>query len=216
MYLYIYKNRTTGKRYIGYTTGDIHTYLGSGRYWKNHCKKHGGLTESNIERVWYEKFDSKEDALEFLKTFELENPEYWKDDNWANLVRETLETSAFRGNMEDIFERHGNPFSGGDIQRKAHAEGKHDYDKSEAGRKSWKNRDPTEATEKMMAGHVAWREDNKEEFLSTCRKGAQAAKLVLAKRIEYNGICYIGWGDFKKATGITKYMFLKYNMGTVN
>ena len=214
MFIYIYRNKTTGKRYIGYTTGDVTQYLGSGKYWKNHCNKHGGLTEANIEREWVQQFECISEAREFLSDFEEQHPNYWDCDEWCNLVPENLEKSAFKGNMDTIFEKHGNPFSGGDIQRQAHANGSHDYDRSEAGRKSWENRDRAVMVEKVQAGHKVWREKNHDEFITLQKEKAEKSKVVLSKKIMYNGVLYMGWSDLKEKTGISKYKFNKYKMGT--
>ena len=104
-----------------------------------------------------------------------------------------------------------NPFTGGEIQRKAHAEGKHDYDRSETGRKSWKNRDRKVAAEKMVAGKKIWNENNPEAFLALQRNagaaGNAAMRLTLEK-LEYRGNVYYGWTELEKATGKTKW-FLK-------
>ena len=215
MNIYIYRNKTSGKRYIGYTTRDVNEYLGSGTYWKNHCNKHGGLTEENIEREWVQWFDCEYKAKEFLSDFEEQHPEYYEGDDWCNLVPETLDKSPFKGNMKTIFEKNGNPFSGGDIQRKAHAEGRHNYDRSEAGRKSWENRDKSVMVENVQAGHKEWRENNREEFLKMQKEKAEKSKLVLSKRIMYNGVLYLGWSELREKTGITRYKFNKYNMGTI-
>jgi len=213
MFIYVLRNKTTGKRYIGYTERDIENYLGSGLYWKKHCNTHGGFKKENIEKEWFEWFEDESDAKEFLSNFEEQYPEYWLDDDWCNLVQENLERSPFAGNMEIIFERHGNPFSGGEIQRRAHAEGRHNYDRSETGRKSWMNRSKEEMKKKIQEGNKKWREENPEAFRDQQRQKAQKAKLALSKRIKYNGELYIGWNDLKERTGISKYKFLKHNLG---
>lgn len=110
-----------------------------------------------------------------------------------------------------------NIFYGGEIQRRAHAEGKHKHYKSEAGKKSWKNRDKKTATDKMVAGY--------KKILSTpegalahkerSKKGAEAARLVCSKKITYNGKVYLGWKNFTAQTNISKYKFIKDNLGIV-
>ena len=207
MYLYIFKNKTTNKQYIGYTAGDITNYLGSGLYWKNHCNKHGGYNSDNIEKVWYEWFETVEAGLVFLRGFESKNPDYWLTEELCNSVPETLEKSAFKGNMKAIFEKHGNPFTGGEIQRKAHAEGKHDYDKTATGLKSWVNRDRDEASRKMIEGKRRSNAENPEKFLAEQRrkiKLALVARRLTLQKLEYRGEIYYGWAELSRAVSISK------------
>ena len=212
MYIYIFKNISTGKKYLGFTTQNIETYLGSGKYWKNHCKSHGGLNELNIEKVWYQWFETKDEALKFIKEIESENPNYWETDEWANLVPETLDKSPFKDNMNIIFERNGNPFKGGEIQRQAWADGKYDKrDHSEAARKSWINRDKKQAVSKMQDGHKKWREENKEYYLSEQNRKldlAREARRLTLQKFQYKGKIYYGWSELMKATNKSKW-FLK-------
>ena len=212
MYIYILKNKTTNKKYIGYTTQNIETYLGSGMYWKKHCKSNGGYNSDNIEKIWYEWYDDKLKALEFLNEFEKNNPEYWKSDKWANLIAENLESSPFKGNMDSIFERNGNPFSGGEVQSSAWASGKYDKrNQSKASKKGWLKRDKIEAVDKMTAGYQKWMNENSEYFLEQQRvKLKRAAEVRRNKliKLEYNGKIYRGWSELSRATGKSKW-FLK-------
>ena len=57
---YILRNKTTGMKYMGQTTKDINSYLGSGTYWQNHCKSNGGLNKKNIEVLWHKKYKCHE------------------------------------------------------------------------------------------------------------------------------------------------------------
>jgi len=110
-----------------------------------------------------------------------------------------------------------NLFYGGEIQRRAHAEGKHNYDRSETGRKSWKNRSKKEATDKMVAGYkkLLKTPEGMAQHIEKSKKGAQAAKLVIATKIRYNGKTYFGWKELKDQTGVSKYMFKKYSLGSI-
>jgi len=110
-----------------------------------------------------------------------------------------------------------NPFYGGDIQRWAHAEGRHDYDRSECGRKSWRNRCKKTATDKMVAGYKKLLEtpEGMAMHIEKSKKGAQAAKLVIANKICYNDKIYLGWKELQDQTGVSKYMFKKYKLGTI-
>lgn len=95
---YILKNKITGKQYLGQTKQNIETYIGSGSYWINHCKKYGGHTRENIETIWCEFFDDESKAAAFLEEFEQLYPTYWSRDNlteWANQTRENTSDCTF-------------------------------------------------------------------------------------------------------------------------
>ena len=110
-----------------------------------------------------------------------------------------------------------NIFYGGEIQRRAHAEGRHKHYKSEAGKKSWKNRCKKEARDKMNAGYqkVLATPEGMAMHVEKSKKAAQAAKVALATRIQYNGRLYLGWKELQDQTGISKYMFKKHNLGEI-
>lgn len=211
MYLYIFKNKTSNKKYLGYTESNIESYFGSGKYWKTHCYSHGGYSIDNIEKVWYQWFDDKQIALQWINDFEKENPLYWQNEEWCNLVPETLQQSPFKGNMDIIFEKYGNPFTGGKIQRKAHADGKHNYDHSESTKLGWKNRNKIEAIAKMTIGYQNWKTDNKEYFISEQHRKlilAREARRLKLQKFQYDGQVYCGWTELQKATNKSKH-FLK-------
>lgn len=90
---YIFKNKTSGKMYVGQTFGSLSKYKGSGVYWKNHCKKHGGYNKENIKETWSHWFEDKELAQLFLDEFEDLYPNYYSYENteWANEVQETTD-----------------------------------------------------------------------------------------------------------------------------
>jgi hypothetical protein len=96
---YILENKTSGKKYIGQTIQDINKYLGSGKYWKNHCKQHGGYKRSNITIVSSKLYTSKETAQQYLDEFKFQNVNYWERDNkiWANSCEENTADSALAG-----------------------------------------------------------------------------------------------------------------------
>jgi hypothetical protein len=99
---YIKRNKTSGKLYFGQTTNtDVSLYFGSGRYWKNHCKTHGGRTVLNIETLYAEWFTEEHKAQEFIDFMEIWCPEYpfgGPGKRWANIVRENTNDSPFTGN----------------------------------------------------------------------------------------------------------------------
>jgi len=84
-WLYIKKHNKTGLKYFGKTTtSDPVTYLGSGKYWKLHLKKHG----TDVSTIWcylyYDKDILIEEALAFSKSHNIVD-----SDEWANLKPET-------------------------------------------------------------------------------------------------------------------------------
>jgi hypothetical protein len=215
--IYIKQNKTSGKKYIGYTTDieKIDSYLGSGKYWVNHCKKYGGYNTSNIETIFYLKCDLIE-GRSFLSDFEKKHPEYWTNKEWANLVPETLESSPFKGNMDTIFEKHGNPFAGGDIQRQAHIDGKYNtYDRSENSKKGWKKRDKQKMAENMSKCRKKWIEENPEKFREFQKQRADKSREVNCQKLEYEGKVYLGWVELEKELNISKYKLQTYYMDKI-
>lgn len=85
-YLYVKQHTVTGKLYFGKTTKyDPNKYLGSGKYWKNHIKKHGA--EHVITKWVSEPFTDKEELVEFALSFS-ELYDIVESQEWANLKPE--------------------------------------------------------------------------------------------------------------------------------
>jgi len=132
---YILENICSGKKYIGQTTTDINTYLGSGSYWIPHCKKHGGYNRDNISIVHSKLYESKEEAQQFLDEFNETNVDYWQTSNkeWANLCEENTEDSPFVGGAlaRQMVADGRHNFLGGEIQRRSNlkrvADGTHPF-----------------------------------------------------------------------------------------
>jgi hypothetical protein len=204
---------------MGQTSQSLDTYLGSGLYWVNHCKSHGGYNRTNIELIWSRFFTSESHAQMFLEDFEDWNPNYWESDLWANLVKETTDSSPFSGNMQQIFERHGNPFAGGKIQKVAHDRGCYDnIDYKKLGHISWERCDPDRrkcASENLNKVRDKWIRENYDDFLNEQKRKAQLSKYARATKIRYNDQVYYGWKELKDMTGVSKYMFKKYSMGDI-
>lgn len=78
--------------------------------------------------------------------------------------------------------------------------------------KDWE--DNTERKKNTSLYFKRWREENPEEFLENQRKGAklggEAARLSIAKRLEYKGKMYIGWNELLEQTGVSKHLYNKY------
>ena len=86
IYLYVKQCAHCGLKYFGKTVSKTpHTYLGSGKYWKNHIKAHG--TE-NVDTLSIWSFDNKEECSNFALEFSLKN-NITESDEWANLKPET-------------------------------------------------------------------------------------------------------------------------------
>jgi len=83
IYLYAKQHRVTGLRYFGKTTRDPYVYNGSGKYWTNHCNKHGW----DIETTWVHAYEDinlcEKEALFFSKVYDIV-----ESDDWANLKPE--------------------------------------------------------------------------------------------------------------------------------
>ena len=93
-YLYIKQHAITGKLYFGKTTKtNIHSYLGSGKYWSRHISKHG---KEHVITLWcqlYETpFDLVADALSISKSLDIIN-----NKSWLNMKFEDGLDGGFRG-----------------------------------------------------------------------------------------------------------------------
>jgi hypothetical protein len=85
-YLYI-KESPLGLKYLGKTTKDPYTYMGSGKIWKRHLKKHG-FTQNDIKTdVVFETRDPTELIAKGIELSRLYNIVESKD--WANLREES-------------------------------------------------------------------------------------------------------------------------------
>jgi hypothetical protein len=85
-YLYVKTHNPTGLKYLGRTKRNPFKYKGSGTYWKNHIKKHGG----NISTTVVGEFETLED----LKTAGIswsKRCNVVESMEWANLTEETGE-----------------------------------------------------------------------------------------------------------------------------
>lgn len=85
-YLYIKQHAVTGLLYFGKTTQkDPIKYLGSGRKWCNHIKKHG---KEHVVTLWFELFTDKDELTLFAQQFS-RDMDIIKSKSWANLCIET-------------------------------------------------------------------------------------------------------------------------------
>lgn len=98
-YLYIKQHSITGLKYFGKTIKkDPVKYLGSGKYWKNHIKKHG---KNHIITLWFQLFDDVESLTSFALQFSVEN-NIVKSQDWANLIPENGLCGVIPGSRQSI------------------------------------------------------------------------------------------------------------------
>ena len=84
-YLYIKQHKITGLKYFGKTyKNHPNNYLGSGKHWKRHIKKHG---EEFVETLWCKLFTDEKELKEYALKFSKEN-NIVQSDEWANLKEE--------------------------------------------------------------------------------------------------------------------------------
>ncbi len=92
-YLYIKKHSVTGLKYFGKTyKKDPEKYLGSGKYWKKHIKKHG---EEFVTTIWYKLFSDEQELINYANNFSEKN-NIVESKDWANLKTE----NGLDGGME--------------------------------------------------------------------------------------------------------------------
>ena len=110
-YLYLKQHSITGLLYFGKKIvkgeeDEIENYVGSGKYWRDHLKKHG---KDNIETVWYCLFTDLDSLVETaLRLSEIMNIVKVKIDNkklFANLIIETGLTGGAPGKVYTDEER---------------------------------------------------------------------------------------------------------------
>lgn len=84
-YLYIKTHNKTGLKYFGKTIKDPFTYLGSGKYWRAHLRKHGFDITTVILGYFENESDCKTTALKFSQENNIVESR-----EWANLIDENL------------------------------------------------------------------------------------------------------------------------------
>lgn len=92
-YLYIKEHSITGLKYFGKTYKQHpDNYLGSGKYWKKHIKKHG---EEFVKTTWCQLFTDEKQLIDYAIKFSEEN-NIVDSKEWANLKNE----NGLDGGME--------------------------------------------------------------------------------------------------------------------
>lgn len=101
--LYIKRHTDTGLKYLGVTTKDPYTYLGSGLYWTAHLEKHGNQMMTCV----LGEFDDIEECSQVALQFSAEH-DVVKSAEWANLKPENAKqgwVAGFPQNPESIQKR---------------------------------------------------------------------------------------------------------------
>jgi hypothetical protein len=123
-YLYIKQHSITGLKYFGKTTQDLHTYLGSGKYWLRHIKKHG---KDRVITIWCQLFTDKDLLVEYALKFSSDN-NIVESKEWANLVPEngldgsmhtpeSIQKRTMKTSKEFSFLKDGNLISGKNLNK---------------------------------------------------------------------------------------------------
>lgn len=83
--LYVKTHKSTGLKYFGKTTrlDCIHSYKGSGIYWRRHLKVHGNDYTTELLGIW----QNKDRLIAFAKKFSNDNKIVCSQE-WANMVDE--------------------------------------------------------------------------------------------------------------------------------
>lgn len=91
-YLYIKQHSISGKLYFGKTIKNPDKYLGSGKHWQRHIKKHG---KEHVVTLWCELFDNVFDLIAFAISFS-NKMDIVESTSWLNLIPENgLDGAAF-------------------------------------------------------------------------------------------------------------------------
>ena len=83
-YLYVKTHKKTGLKYLGQTTRDPYSYLGSGIRWTRHLKKHGNDITTEVIGEYSNKRELKEQGIYYSTLWNVK-----ESIEWANLVEES-------------------------------------------------------------------------------------------------------------------------------
>lgn len=90
--LYIKRHTDTGLKYLGVTTKDPYTYLGSGLYWTAHLEKHGNQMMTCVLGEFDDIEECSQVALQFSAEHDVVNSA-----EWANLKPENAKQGWVAG-----------------------------------------------------------------------------------------------------------------------
>lgn len=91
IYLYVKTHNKTGLKYLGKTSQNPFVYRGSGKYWRNHIKKHGNDVSTSILCVCHTNEEIAQVGSYYSQKWNVKNSE-----EWANLKNETGDGGAHR------------------------------------------------------------------------------------------------------------------------
>lgn len=96
-FLYIKQHDVTGLKYFGKTSKkDPYKYLGSGKHWRRHIKKHG---KDHVRTIWVsEPYTDAKSVSEFALKFSKEN-NIVESADWANLMDENGLDGGVKGRI---------------------------------------------------------------------------------------------------------------------
>lgn len=77
IYLYVKTHNVTGLKYLGMTRKDPCQYSGSGKYWKQHLRKHGINLTTDILLKTDNEIEFKETAMFFSNLWDVEESAEW-------------------------------------------------------------------------------------------------------------------------------------------
>lgn len=104
-YLYVKTHLDTGLKYLGYTKHNPYSYKGSGHYWLLHIQKHGNNVWTNVI--------FQTEIKEEIKQMGIYYSELWnivESNDWANLIQETGNGTANKGERTWITDGHNDAF----------------------------------------------------------------------------------------------------------
>ena len=81
-YLYVKQHSITKKKYFGKTIQDPIKYLGSGKYWKSHIKKHG---PEHVINLWVSEPFTDKNLIQEFALMVSEEYDIVKSEDWLNL-----------------------------------------------------------------------------------------------------------------------------------
>jgi len=123
-YLYIKQHSVTKLKYFGKTTkSDPVSYLGSGKHWVSHIKKHG---VEHVVTLWHQLFTDEKELIDYASKFSQDN-NIVSSSEWANLREE----NGLDGGGWPIGYKHKEESNEINRQKaiQRHKEGRYDYEK---------------------------------------------------------------------------------------
>ena len=186
-WLYIKQHNVTGLKYFGKTTKDPILYRGSGKYWKDHIRKHG----NDVTTTWTELFTDKQQLSEYALNFSQQN-NIIESREWANLIFE----NGIDGNVP------GN---------KATEETRKKLSLSHKGQPAWnkgvpRSQEVKDAVSKANKGKVAWnkgmpRDEKVKDAVSKANTGKTPWNKGRSRTDEEKQKMKDGWAKRKATVG---------------